>query len=83
MKQAEQTQGSALAGVVAKVTAGYFLIGLNAAPTARDRNLQLLKEPWFEMPIVYTNNQRAILAVEKGTPGDNAFQQAFAAWQQK
>jgi hypothetical protein len=81
MKQAEETQGNALAGVVAKVTAGYFLIGLDAATAARERNLQLLKAPWFEMPIVYANNRRAILAVEKGTPGDNAFQQAFAAWQ--
>jgi hypothetical protein len=82
MKQAEQTQGTALAGLAVKVTAGYFLIGLSAAPADKERNIQLLKErPWFDIPIVYTNNRRAILAMEKGTPGERAFAQAFAAWE--
>jgi hypothetical protein len=82
MKQAEETQGTALAGLAIKVMNGYFLIGLSSTPSDRDRNIQLLKDrPWFEMPIVYTNNRRAILAVEKGTPGDNAFRQAFAVWE--
>jgi len=81
MKQAEQTQGTALAGLAVKVTTGYFLIGLSNAPADRERNTQLLKErPWFDIPIVYTNNRRAILAMEKGTPGERAFAQAFAAW---
>ncbi len=82
MKQAEQTQGTALAGLAVKVTAGYFLIGLSGAPADKERNIQLLKErPWFDIPIVYTNNRRAILAMEKGTPGERAFAQAFAAWE--
>jgi hypothetical protein len=81
MKQAEQTQGTALAGTAVKVTAGYFLIGLSNAPADRERNIQLLKErPWFDIAIVYNNNRRAILALEKGTPGERAFAQAFAAW---
>jgi hypothetical protein len=82
MKQAEQTQGTALAGSAIKVTTGYFLIGLSAAPVDKERNIQLLKErPWFDIPIVYNNNRRAILAMEKGTPGERAFAQAFAAWE--
>jgi hypothetical protein len=81
MKQAEQTQGTALAGLAVKVTTGYFLIGLSSAPADKERNIQLLKErPWFDIPIVYTNNRRAILAMEKGTPGEHAFAEAFAAW---
>lgn len=81
MKQAEQTQGTALAGLAVKVTTGYFLIGLSSAPADKERNIQLLKErPWFDIPIVYTNNRRAILAMEKGTPGERAFADAFAAW---
>jgi hypothetical protein len=84
MKQAEQTQGTALAGLAVKVTTGYFLIGLSAAPADKERNIQLLKErPWFDIPIVYTNNRRAILAMEKGTPGERAFTQAFAAWEKQ
>jgi hypothetical protein len=84
MLEAELTPGTALAGVSVRVTNGYFLIGLSATtPAERDRNIQLLKErPWFEIPIVYTNNRRAILAIEKGTPGERAFAEAFAAWQQ-
>ena len=47
------------------------------------RNLQLLKErSWFDIPIVYNNGRRAILAIEKGTPGDRAFEEAFKAWGQ-
>jgi hypothetical protein len=84
MKQAEQTQGTALNGLAVKVTTGYFLIGLSGVPADRERNIQLLKErPWFDIPIVYTNNRRAILAMEKGTPGERAFAQAFAAWEKQ
>ena len=32
-------------------------------------------------PIVYTDTQRAILAIEKGRPGERAFGEAFAAWE--
>jgi hypothetical protein len=81
MKQSEQTRGSPLAGLAVKVTSGFFLIGLSAAEGDMQRNLQLLKErSWFDIPLVYNNGRRAILAVEKGTPGERAFKEAFAAW---
>jgi hypothetical protein len=83
MKQAEQTRGVPLSGLAVKVTPGFFLIGLSAVEADMQRNLQLLKErSWFDIPIVYNNNRRAILAVEKGTPGERAFAEAFAAWKQ-
>jgi hypothetical protein len=83
MKQAEQTRGVPLAGLAVKVTPGFFLIGLSALETDMQRNLQLLKDrSWFDIPIVYNNNRRAILAMEKGTPGERAFAEAFAAWRQ-
>ena len=83
MKQAEQTRGAPLAGLAVKVTAGYFLVGLSAVESDMQRNLQLLKErPWFDIPIVYNNGRRAILAIEKGTPGERAFEEAFKAWGQ-
>jgi hypothetical protein len=83
MKQAEQTRGVPLAGLAVKVTPGYFLIGLSALETDMQRNIQLLKErSWFDIPIVYNNNRRAILAMEKGTPGEKAFADAFAAWKE-
>jgi hypothetical protein len=38
------------------------------------RNVQLLKErSWFDIPIIYNNNRRAILAPEQGTPGEQVF----------
>jgi hypothetical protein len=81
MKQAEQARGTPLAGMAVKVTNGFFLIGLSADDTNKARNLQLLKDQeWFDIPIVYSNDNRAILAVEKGPPGDRAFADAFAAW---
>jgi hypothetical protein len=83
MKQAEQTRGVPLAGQSVKVTTGYFLIGLSSVESDLQRNVQLLKErTWFDIPIVYTDGRRAILAVEKGPPGETAFADAFNAWTQ-
>jgi hypothetical protein len=81
MKQAEQTRGTPLAGLAVKVTNGFFLIGLSADDADKRRNVQLLKDQeWFDIPIVYSNGNRAILAVEKGPSGDRAFADGFAAW---
>jgi hypothetical protein len=95
MKQAEQTRGvpvqglfiklfgrtRALAAQSVKVTTGYFLIGLLAVESDLQRNVQLLKEgTWFDIPIVYTDGRPAILAVEKGPPGDEVFADAFETW---
>jgi hypothetical protein len=81
MKQTEQARGAPLAGLAVKVTNGYFLIGLSAVDVDVQRNIQLLKErDWFDIPIVYTSGKRAILAIEKGSPGARAFEEAFRAW---
>jgi mono/diheme cytochrome c family protein len=83
MKDSEKARGTLLAGLSVKVTDGYFLIGLSAVEPEMKQNLELLKgRPWLEVPIVYTDGRRAILAVEKGNPGDRAFNDAFAAWKQ-
>ena len=81
MKDSEQARGVPLAGLAVKVTNGFFLIGLSAVDADVQRNTDLLKtRPWFDIPIVYNNGGRAILALEKGPPGDRAFADAFAAW---
>ena len=83
MKQSESTRGVALAGLSVKVTTGFFLIGLSATEGDVQRNIQMLKERgWFDIAIVYNDNRRAILAVEKGPQGDRVFSDAFAAWGQ-
>jgi hypothetical protein len=84
MKQAEEARGSKLAARIAKVTNGYFLVGLSAADTDVQRDKQLLKDrPWFDIGIIYSNGNQAILALEKGESGNRAFAQAFAAWEKK
>ena len=81
MKANEQARGVPLAGLAVKVTNGYFLIGLSAVDVDLQRNLEMLKgRDWFDIPIVYTSGKRAILALEKGTPGQRAFEEAFRAW---
>ena len=83
IKQNEQARGAPLSGLAVKVTNGYFLIGLSAVDVDVARNIQLLKErDWFDIPVVYTSGKRAILAIEKGTPGARAFEEAFRAWGQ-
>ena len=81
MKSNEQARGTPLAGLAVKVTDGFFLVGLSNVEADRTRNLQLLKErSWFDVPLVYVNQRRAIIAIEKGAPGERAFNEAFAAW---
>jgi hypothetical protein len=83
MRPAEQTRGMALTARALKVTNDFFLIGLSNAETAKDHNLQLLKErSWLDIPLVYNDNARAILTVEKGAPGERVFADAFKVWDQ-
>jgi hypothetical protein len=83
MKQGEQTRGVPLAGLAVKVTPAFYMIGLSNMDADKDRNLHLLKErAWFDIPVVYNNNGRAILALEKGSPGARAFADAFETWKQ-
>jgi hypothetical protein len=82
MKQGETTRGVALNGVAVKVTNNFFLVGLSSADADMQRNVQLLKErSWFDIPVVYADGKRALIAIEKGVPGERAFSEAFAAWE--
>jgi len=81
MKSNEQARGTPLAGLAVKVTDGFFLVGLSNVDADRSRNVQLLKErSWFDVPLVYADQRRAIIAIEKGAPGERAFNDAFAQW---
>lgn len=81
MKATEQARGTPLAGVTAKVTNEYFLIGLSALPGDAKLNADLLRdEKWLDILVVYANGTRAIVTAEKGAAGEHAFAEAFAAW---
>jgi hypothetical protein len=83
VKQGETNRGIALNGIAVKVVDNFFLVGLSLADGEMQRNVQLLRErSWFDIPIVYADGKRALIAVEKGPPGERAFAEAFAAWDQ-
>jgi hypothetical protein len=82
MKTNEQARGVALASVAVKVADDFFMIGLSNVDADRQRNIELLKQrSWFDIPVVYTNGRRAIIAVEKGPTGTQIFNDALAAWE--
>lgn len=83
MKQTEQTRGSPLLARTMRVAANAFHVDLSASENDQPRNLALLKErSWFDVPIVYSNGRRAILAFEKGSSGEEAFDAVLTAWGQ-
>ncbi len=81
LKPNEQSRGTALAGLVAKVTDSYFLFGLSAIEGDAKLNVDLLRDgKWLDILIIYGSGARAVLTVEKGASGDHAFKEALAAW---
>jgi hypothetical protein len=83
MEQADHSSGVPLNGIRVKAAPGFFLVGLSAVPADVQRNTTLLKErPWLDIAIIYNDGNRALLALEKGVPGDRVFGDAFKAWGQ-
>jgi len=80
-KETEEAGGTALKGMSVKVTKNLFWIGLEASAADREQNMQAIRNRgWIDIPILYDNGRRAVLTIEKGTPGERAFEAAFAAW---
>ena len=83
MKFNQQARGMPLAALAVKVTDGVFLVGLSNIAVDRERNLkQLLERAWFDIPMVYVNQRRVILAIDKGASGEQVFKTVFTAWGQ-
>ncbi|CAN7379637.1 hypothetical protein LJR251_002267 [Rhizobium rhizogenes] len=82
LKSTEQDRGDALIAVPAKVTDDVYMVALNDFPDARKTNLDLLKtRNWIDIPVVYRNGRRALLTMEKGPTGSDAFNRAITEWQ--
>jgi hypothetical protein len=83
MKPGEPTRGVPLGGIALKVATNSFRIGLSSVDADVQRNIELLKEQsWIDIPLIYGDGKRAIIALEKGAPGEHVFNDAFAAWGQ-
>ncbi|WP_275784855.1 hypothetical protein [Pararhizobium gei] len=81
MKRAEQERGDPLIAVPAKITDDFHMIALNDFPEAVTTNTDLLRNRnWIDIPLTYRNGRRALLTLEKGPAGTEAFNTAMQAW---
>jgi hypothetical protein len=81
MKRTEQDRGDALIAVPAKITDDFHMIALNDFPEAITKNIDLLRtRGWIDIPITYRNGRRALITLDKGTAGTEAFDTVMKAW---
>lgn len=81
MKRTEQDRGDQLIAVPAKITDDFHMIALNDYPDARKSNLDLLAtRDWIDIPVTYRNGRRALLTMQKGATGTEAFNTAIKDW---
>ncbi|MFZ2102037.1 MAG: hypothetical protein WAU86_15875, partial [Oricola sp.] len=79
--QAARGASEPLIGSTVDIAEGIFLFALSDAPAASPRNIQLLSHPdLIEIPVVYTNGQRATLRLVAGKTGAQAFAAALDDW---
>jgi hypothetical protein len=80
-RERESQTGSAMAGVLVPIQDNVFLIGLEKADAAVERNLELLRtQRWLVFEVRLANGRRGAFLVEKGSAGDKAVADALAAW---
>jgi hypothetical protein len=83
MKDTEQSPGSPLLGIPAKISDGFFLFALNNDKASVETNMNLLRQQdWIDIPLVYKSGRRALITLEKGIPGTKVFDEALKAWAQ-
>jgi hypothetical protein len=83
MKDTEQSPGSPLLGIPAKISDGFFLFALNNDKASVETNMNLLRQQsWIDIPLVYKSGRRALITLEKGIPGNKVFDEAMKAWAQ-
>ncbi len=81
MKRTEQDRGDALIAVPAKITDDFHMIALNDFPEAIAKNTELLRtRGWIDIPITYRNGRRALLTLDKGKAGAEAFDKVMKVW---
>jgi hypothetical protein len=81
LKQTEQARGQPLIGAAVPVTNELFWIALSDDDAQVAQNLQLLREgSWFDIPILFSDQTRALISFEKGIPGDKVFETVMSNW---
>jgi hypothetical protein len=83
-KDTEQAPGSPLVAIPAKIADNFFIIAMNDAKTAVDTNMSLIRrQSWIDIPIAYKTGRRALITLEKGLPGEKAFDEVLKSWAAK
>ena len=81
VKPQEQSGGDPLRGAIVDLGDGVFWQALAAGEADQAVNVPLLRDGrWFDLPVLYDDNRRAIITFEKGSDGVAIFQQALNAW---
>lgn len=81
VKPEEQSGGDPLRGAIVDLGDGVFWQALAAGEADQAVNVPLLRDgAWFDLPLLYADNRRAIITFEKGQDGANVFTQALNAW---
>lgn len=83
-KDREEAPGSPLVAIPAKIADNFFIIAMNDAKTAVDTNTSLMRRmSWVDIPIAYKTGRRALITLEKGLPGERAFDEVLKSWATK
>lgn len=83
-KDREEAPGSPLVAIPAKIADNFFIIAMNDAKTAVDTNTSLMRRmSWIDIPIAYKTGRRALITLEKGLPGERAFDEVLKSWATK
>jgi hypothetical protein len=80
-KQDAAARGTPIAGLPVPVRENLFLIGFSNLPADIDRNLDLMRREWIDLPIRFASGQRAIVSFQKGTAGTQVVADALRQWQ--
>ncbi|MEM1285240.1 MAG: hypothetical protein AAGH43_07610 [Pseudomonadota bacterium] len=81
VKPQEQSGGDPLRGAIVDLGEGVFWQALASGEADQAVNVPLLRDgAWFDLPVLYDDNRRAIVTFEKGADGEAVFAQALNAW---
>ncbi|WP_041777868.1 hypothetical protein [Beijerinckia indica] len=82
MRREDAANGDILGGVPVPITDNAFLIGLSRG-SGEANNITLLRDRgWIDVPLMLGNGRIGKLTFEKGAAGQQAMEEAFAAWAQ-
>ena len=80
-KDNEQSPGTPLLGIPAKIADNFFLIALTDGDQEIAANLALMQSrPWIDIPVIYRTGRRALITMEKGLSGDTVFKDVIGTW---